>query len=80
MSWAPEVIADSSGQWCGNALRFATEAEALAWVADRRARWWLVTNTRVVQSDDPVNYRWVEGYDSPHGWIPGSVVPVEVAS
>jgi hypothetical protein len=24
MSFKPEVIADSSGKWCGNALRFAT--------------------------------------------------------
>ena len=28
MSFKPEVIADSSGQWCGNALRFATREEA----------------------------------------------------
>jgi hypothetical protein len=27
-SWAPQVIADSSGKWTGNALRFPTEAEA----------------------------------------------------
>jgi hypothetical protein len=24
MSFKPEVIADTSGEWCGNALRFAT--------------------------------------------------------
>ena len=30
MSFKPEVIADSSGQWCGNALRFATREEAEA--------------------------------------------------
>jgi hypothetical protein len=24
MSFKPEVIADTSGKWCGNALRFAT--------------------------------------------------------
>ena len=28
MSWKPEVIADSSGKWCGNACRFATKQEA----------------------------------------------------
>ena len=61
MSWKPEVIADSSGQWCGNALRFATREEAEANVADLKARWWLVTDTRVVESDDPVNYRWIDG-------------------
>ena len=28
MSFKPEVIADSSGKWSGNALRFATREEA----------------------------------------------------
>lgn len=56
MSWKPEVIADSSGQWCGNALRFATEREALDNVADLASRWMLVRETRAVECDDPVNY------------------------
>jgi hypothetical protein len=30
MSFKPEVIADSSGKFCGNALRFATREEAEA--------------------------------------------------
>lgn len=61
MSWKPEVIADNSGQWCGNALRFATEAEALAQVADLACRWFAVRETRAVESSDPVNYRYVDG-------------------
>lgn len=60
-SWAPEVIADRSGEWCGNALRFATREEAEANVRDLMGRWLLVTDTRVMPSDDPVNYRWVDG-------------------
>jgi hypothetical protein len=55
-SFAPEVIADSGGKWAGNGLRFATEAEAQTWVRDLMNRWMLVTDTRVVPSDDPVNY------------------------
>jgi hypothetical protein len=62
MSFKPEVIADSSGQWAGNALRFATREEAEANVKDLESRWFLVTDTRVVESDDPVNYRWVDGH------------------
>lgn len=58
MSFKPEVIADSSGKWCGNAVRFATREEAEAWAIDRAIRWTLVRDTRVVESDDPVNYRW----------------------
>jgi hypothetical protein len=55
-SYKPEVIADSSGKWCGNALRFATEQEALDNVRDLEMRWFSVRETRVVESDDPVNY------------------------
>jgi hypothetical protein len=61
MSYAPEVQADGTGTWAGNALRFATEAEALGNVRDLEMRWMLVRGTRVVESDDPVNYKWVDG-------------------
>lgn len=58
MSFKPEVIADSSGTWCGNALRFATKPEAEAYALDLAMRWTLVRDTRVVESTDVVNYRW----------------------
>src|SRR5262245_49326513 len=57
-SYAPEVIADSSGKWTGNGLRFATRDEAMANVTDLMFRWTAVREIRVVESDDPVNYRW----------------------
>jgi len=57
-SFAPQVVADSSGEWAGNGLRFATRAEAEANVANLASRWLLVRETRVVPSKDPVNYRW----------------------
>ena len=57
-SWKPEVVTDSSGQWNGNAVRFATAKEAEEYVADLAFRWILVRGTRIVPSDDPVNYRW----------------------
>ena len=60
-SFKPEVIADNSGKWCGNGLAFATYEEANAWALDRAYRWTMVRNTRVVESDDPVNYAWVDG-------------------
>jgi hypothetical protein len=61
MSFKPEVIADSSGKWCGNALRFATRQEAEANVQELMMRWFAVRETRVVESDDLVNYRYVDG-------------------
>jgi hypothetical protein len=65
MSWKPEVIADNSGKWVGNALRFATREEAEANVYDLSMRWFAVRDTRVVECDDPVNYRWVDGRLTP---------------
>lgn len=61
MAWRPEVIADETGKWCGNALRFATKEEAEANVRDLMMRWFAVRETRVVECADPVNYRWVNG-------------------
>ena len=71
MSWKSEVIADSSGKWAGNGMRFSTKEEAEASVQNLKARWMLVTDTRVVESNDPVNYMWIGGpYD-------GKVVDVD---
>jgi hypothetical protein len=56
MSWAPQATTES-GQWVGNGLRFATREEAEAYVVGLA----LGRNTRVVESPDPVNYRWENG-------------------
>ena len=61
MSFAPEVTTDSTGKWYGNALRFATREEAQANVDNLAARWFAVRERRVVESSDPVNYRWIDG-------------------
>ena len=60
-SWKPEVIADGSGQWCSNALRFATEREALENARDLSYRWIAVRDYRATESDDPPNHRWNNG-------------------
>jgi hypothetical protein len=57
-SYAAQVIADDSGKWSGNALRFETEEEAEGYVEDLAGRWMLVRETRVVESDDPVTDKW----------------------
>ena len=57
-SFKTEVIADSTGTWAGNGLRFATEAEAQDYVKDLEWRWTSVRDTRVVPSDDAVSHVW----------------------
>lgn len=44
-----EVIADSSGEWCGNALTFPTCAAAEAYAKDLWSRWTAVRSWRVVE-------------------------------
>ena len=61
MSFKPEVIADRSGKWCGNSLAFASKEEAENYVFNLMMRWTAVSDTRVVESEEPVNYRWVPG-------------------
>lgn len=55
MSYKPQVIADSSGKWSGNGLRFKYKRQAQDWVYGLYCRWTAVKETRVVRSRDPVN-------------------------
>jgi hypothetical protein len=72
MSWKPEVQVNGRDAWTGNALRFATREEAELNVHDLMMRWMSVTDTRVVECDDPVSHRWVQG-------APQQLQAVEVA-
>lgn len=59
MNWKPEVKVN--GQWSQNALVFATQIEAAASAIDLYSRWTLTTDHRAVETNDPVNYKWVDG-------------------
>lgn len=56
MSYAPMVRTTDGGPFAGNGLRFATREEAQAWLDDLVMRWYAVTDVRVDESTDPVNY------------------------
>jgi hypothetical protein len=45
-----EVIADSSGEWVSNQLRFATKELAEAYGSDLSCRWTAVREYRVVEA------------------------------
>lgn len=60
-SFKPEVIADSTGKWYGNGLRFATRKEAEVYVADLASRWLAVRDTRVIMTTDPASHRLIGG-------------------
>ena len=60
MSYKVEVIADSSGKWCGNGLRLETREQAEIYGHDIYWRWQEVRAVRVVESEDAVNYAIVD--------------------
>lgn len=62
MSYKPEVqVAGEGDKWHQNNLAFETEAEAYASAQDLAGRWMLVTGYRAAPSDQPVNYKLVDG-------------------
>ena len=61
MSFKPMVQTDSTGKWYGNALAFATEAEALANAQDLMFRWFAVRECCAMPSDEPVSHTYVNG-------------------
>lgn len=66
MSWKPEVQVKGEGdKWYDNQLRFATQEEAAAAAADKYRYWSLTTAHRAIESEDPVNYRWLDGRAQP---------------
>ena len=69
MPFKAEVIADSSGKWVGNALVFQTQKEAEDYARDLWSRWTLVSEWRVVKTDEPVSYTFTTGYASRIGTL-----------
>lgn len=63
MSYKPEVFVDN--QWANNNCAFATKKEAEASAFDLMNRWLLVTDYRAVESDQPVNWKIIDGVMSP---------------
>jgi hypothetical protein len=60
MSYKAEVVADSSGNWVGNGLAFASRDEAEAYARDLAFRWSAVRKWRAIESDLSVNSRWTD--------------------
>ena len=55
MSFQSEV--STGGEFATNACRYATALEAEQAGMEFMLRWWAVKETRVIESSDPVNYR-----------------------
>ena len=57
MSYKPEVRVGTDTKWYDNSLAFATREEAEYSARDLMNRWPLVVDWRVVESEQPVNYK-----------------------
>ena len=76
-SFKPEVQTDDTGQWYGNALRFATRQEAEDNALDLMNRWFAVRAYRATLSDDPVNYKYIGGPVNHRGFQTMQLIAVE---
>jgi len=59
MAWKPEVEVD--GKFSRNALVFETKQEAEDNAKALMWRWTTVTDSRAVEVNERVNYKWVNG-------------------
>jgi hypothetical protein len=64
--WRAEVVVYDGHRWVGNALRFSSEAEALAYGFQLRGSWMLVDKVRVVRDTTPHNEPYIEGSEARH--------------
>ena len=60
-SWRPMVSTDGGATYAGNALRFATEAEAQDSAFRLFERWTMATHHRAEPSEEAPNYKLVDG-------------------
>lgn len=63
MSFKVEVhgVGDPAGHFVANGLRFATASEAQLYEHDLGMRWFGFDESRVVECDDPVTHKIVDG-------------------
>lgn len=61
MSFKPSVSTDGGATFNENNLAFATREEAERSAKDLMRRWLLVTDWRVIESDEQVNYTLKDG-------------------
>ena len=63
MSWKPVFQMPHDPVWYDNAQRFATRDEAYASAQARFSVWTAPAGFDAIESEDPVNYKRVEGTD-----------------
>jgi hypothetical protein len=66
MSFKPVIKTRQDKDWVRNGQVFATASEAMSTARNLEARWTAVTDIDVIESDEPVNYKWTDGVGVEH--------------
>jgi hypothetical protein len=61
MSWKPAIKVYGEEPFYTNGQTFATKEEAEKSARNRLWNWSLAEDSKAVESEEPVNYRWVDG-------------------
>lgn len=61
MSYKVGCKTTDGGPWAYNALRFATQPEALDYAKDLYSRWLMLKEYEIHESEDVPNYAWANG-------------------
>jgi hypothetical protein len=61
MSWKPAIKVTGEEPFYTNGQTFATKEEAEKSAYNRFYFWFNATDHKAIESDEPVNYKWVDG-------------------
>ena len=65
-AFKPAVKTEGDKEFVTNGMAFATPAEAMLSARNLEARWMAVLDISVLESDEPVNYKYVDGVGEVH--------------
>ena len=60
-SWKAQIATAEDPDWVDNGIRLATKKEAVMYACDLASRWTAVVESRITESEDPVNYTYENG-------------------
>jgi hypothetical protein len=61
MSFKPAIKTRQDKDWVKNGMAFETLYEAMTSARNLEALWTAVIDIAVIESNEPVNYKWIDG-------------------
>ncbi len=60
-SWKVQIATAEDPDWVDNGIRLATKEQAVMYACDLASRWTALVESRITESEDPVNYTYENG-------------------